>query len=602
MVTLKHFGSWHGPNPLSEHPVVMVQMAITKHKLVPLFQASKELQAICDDWYKPPKKLADQSSHQVLGTFLADWALQALTYVRGYLLSAGCQRENEDGKVQLYLGFHQVPLSFAALQLGAKWLCKLSTGEAVVSEFESELNNFWQACRRHHPDYQARIIMQAAQAQGIPYSAAWGLPRHWRFGQGAKSRVLMETSSCDDGAFAARVAGSKSVTKAVMRTLGLPTPVAVLIKDASEMQQAIKQVGLPCVTKPIDGSQGRGVSTNLCSLDEACEGFRVSRTFTNGPILVEAFVTGNDYRLMVVAGKLQAVIRRDPPHVVGDGERTIAELVVAKNIGRDIRSPLHSGYCWPILLDASAYLCLAGQGLTAQTILIYGQRVVVRSNSNLSTGGDCIDVSDTVHPQIQMMAETLANTLNLNMMGADYQTADISQAPKSRNGGFIEINTTPGFSALMAAGWSAERAGILALGKNFGRIKSTLIVVANNDYNMVENKLIASLWPCSTGWASKSVAFLSDMQLKISATDNPWGSVAALLSHRSLSSIVIVVTSSELYQHGLPMEKFDNTLLFTKDLRTEWQTVIDSCTSDLRLIEVEVATISEDYLQQVIDM
>ena len=576
MITLNHPISWHGPNPLSDQPVIVVNVTIADHSLAPLSQAIGALQALSIDWYQPPNNLPGESAAQALGAFLADWALQALTYVRGYLYSAGCQRTESADTVQIWLGFHHAPLSFAALKLGANWLCKLAAGNAVAAEFGQELTKFWQACRNLHPDYQARIIMEAARVLNIPYAPAWGLPRHWRFGQGAKSRVFMETSSCDDGAFASRIAGSKSVTKTVLRSLGLPTPVALLIKQESELEKALGQVGLPCVTKPVDGGLGRGVSTGLRSLEAAREGFRVARSFSRGPVLVEAFVPGNDYRLMVVSGRLQAVIRRDPPYVVGDGEKSLAELVAMKNIGRDIRSPVRSRYWWPIVLDASAALHLAGQGLAAQTVLAEGQRVTVRSNGNLSTGGDCFDVSDSVHPQIRLMAETLARTLNLNMMGADYQTTDIGQAPHSVPGGFIEINTTPGFSALMAAGWSAQRAGALALGSDLGRIATTLLVVPANVLAAKEQELAQAVWSASSGWASRRRAALAGMELVTNNSAEAGAPLAALLSHRGVERAVILYSDTELKQHGLPLDYVDEVRLCDVSLPEPWLKVINN--------------------------
>jgi len=327
----------------------------------------------------------------------------------------------------------------------------------------------------------------------------------------------------------------------------------------------------------------------------------VAQSFTRGPVLVEAYILGNDYRLMVVGDRLRATIRRDPPHVVGDGVKTVAELVMMKNIGRDIRSPVRSGYLWPIVLDASACLHLAGHHLMPQTVLAKNQRITVRSNSNLSTGGNCTDVSDSVHPFIQRMAETLASTLNLNMMGADYQTSDISQSPYSTVGGFIEINTTPGFSALMAAGWSAKRAGALALDGDLGRITSTLMVVPDIKFAVLEKTLQCCTWPMSSGWASKGVAHLGDMPLKVQSFGNPWAGVSALVSHRLLSHIVIVATLSELYQHALPLEQFDSTLLFTNDLRTQWLATIENCSAKLTYINDEIATITPQKLQQIMD-
>jgi len=119
MISLNRLASWHGSNPLSDEPVIAVEMVIAQHSLTSLLQGKSALQALSANWYQEPQGPPTGSSNQVLGAFLADWALQALTYVRGYLLSAGCRRSPSPEKVQIWVGFHSVSLSFAALQLGA---------------------------------------------------------------------------------------------------------------------------------------------------------------------------------------------------------------------------------------------------------------------------------------------------------------------------------------------------------------------------------------------------------------------------------------------------------------------------------------------------
>lgn len=193
--------------------------------------------------------------------------------------------------------------------------------------------------------------------------------------------------------------------------LGLPTPRYALVKEAAELTAAVAKVGWPCATKPLDLGGGKGVSAGHQTPQALAAGFQHARAASEGPVMVEAFVPGEDHRLMVVDGRLRAVIRREPAQVVGDGRQTVAQLVQALNAVRDERSLVASGFLRPIRLDGVALQHLAGQGAGPQTVLAPGQRVRLRSTANLSSGGFCTDVTGQEHPQLRAMAEMLASSL-----------------------------------------------------------------------------------------------------------------------------------------------------------------------------------------------
>ncbi|MDP3350428.1 MAG: hypothetical protein Q8S92_15670 [Hydrogenophaga sp.] len=568
----------HGPNPFSRDPVVVVDLAVMASAgPAPDVARLEAGLAALSPWFGGAGDTLDgQTDAQRLALCLVHWSLGALNFVRGYLHAAGTQAPDADrsnGPVTLWLGFHDPAVSLAALRLGAQLMGEVAAGSASAARFEAALAPLWKICRQMHPDYQARIVMEAARVRNLPVSPAWGRPRHWQFGQGAKSRVLFESTSVDDGLLGAQVAASKAASKQMLRALGLPTPAYVLVTEAGALAAAAAQVGFPCATKPLDRGGGKGVSVGHQDLAGLQTGFEHARSVSAGPVMVEAFVAGDDHRLMVVDGRLRAVIRRDPAAVVGDGVSTLRELVLAANAPRDARSLLASRYLNPIVLDPPALQHLAHQHLTPDSVLSHGQRATLRSNANLSTGGSCTDVSAQVHPQLRTMAETLAQTLGVRMLGADYLCTDPALSPHAGGGAFIEFNLTPGLDVLLVAGWSAQAAGALALGDSVGRIAIDLLVVSDLELAWLEGTLVALDWPPGWGWATAHQACLMGMTL-LAPGKAPWSGLRALLAHRSLNGALVLCSVSQLERHGLPLDHFDAVYLAGAAPSDDWMRVI----------------------------
>lgn len=559
---LKWIAEYHGPSLAALTPVVCSELsADAELEIVTLVHAIKELwryskfeQLELDD------VLQQHSSDSLLmlGAAASSWARAALNEVRGYVMDAGAQRDGD--VVRLWVGFHHAQLSREVVQIALQSLVRLITGQFKADKFNSKIERLWIECRQRHPDYQARIVMTAARQRGTPYAPAWGMQRHWRFGEGVRSRVLFESSSSDDSHFGMRIQGDKVTSKRLLTQLGLPTPRFALVKAEDQVMAAVEKVGFPLVAKPIDRSGGKGVSAGIMSLDAAVAGFRQARAFSESPILFEAHLEGEDHRLMVVDGKCVAAIRREPPQVVGDGHSTIRQLVDGINHARNAQSLVRSGYLRPISLDASATLHLAGICLSENSVLEKDRSIRVRSNANLSTGGYCVDVTERLHPHVRSMAESLAQTLNLRMMGADYLTSDIARDPNDFLGGFIEFNSTPGLDALIAAGWLEEQAGALCLPDRVGPVPKVLLVVDSSLYDEFTVTMRKLQWPKGAGWASTSQAALSGAPLAVQDA-HPWAGPQLLLSHANLRIAVVLARNDDIIKHGTPAAQFDRTMI-----------------------------------------
>ena len=160
-------------------------------------------------------------------------------------------------------------------------------------------------------------------------------------------------------------------------------------------------------------------------------------------ILVESYIPGDDYRLLVIGDRLIAAARREPAHVIGDGRSTIAQLVAEVN--RDPRrSDGHATVLSFIKLDAVGLAVLAEQGHTPDSVPPPGQRVLIRRNGNLSTGGTATDVTDRVHPETAARAVEAARAIGLDIAGVDVVAVDIARPLEEQRGAVVEVNAGPG--------------------------------------------------------------------------------------------------------------------------------------------------------------
>ena len=201
-------------------------------------------------------------------------------------------------------------------------------------------------------------------------------------------------------------------------------------------------IGVPVVVKPRDGNQGRGVATNLTTREQILAAYQAALAESK-QVVVEKFVPGHDYRLLVVGGKVVAAARREPAQVLGDGARTIRELVDAANLDPR-RGEHHATVLSKIKLDAVSLGVLADQGYTPDSVPPAGTVVLIRRNGNLSTGGTAIDMTERVHPQVAARAVEAAQVIGLDIAGVDVVTTDISAPLEEQGGVIVEVNASPG--------------------------------------------------------------------------------------------------------------------------------------------------------------
>ena len=284
-------------------------------------------------------------------------------------------------------------------------------------------------------------IVHAAADRGIPCRRLTD-GSMVQFGWGSRQRRIQASETDRTSAVAESIAQDKELTKLLLHSAGIPVPTGRPVVSAADAWAAACEIGGPIVIKPQDGNQGKGVSVNLVSREQIESAYAVAAEVSED-ILVERYIPGHDYRMLVIGNKLVAAARRDPPQVVGDGVHTIRHLV--DQVNADPRRG--NGHAMPltrISFDETALSHLATQEFTAESIPAHGECVTLRNNANLSTGGSATDVTDQVHPELAARVVEAAQMIGLDICGIDVLCNSVSAPLEAQGGGIIEVNAAPG--------------------------------------------------------------------------------------------------------------------------------------------------------------
>ncbi len=263
-----------------------------------------------------------------------------------------------------------------------------------------------------------------------------------QLGWGCRQRRILAAETDTTSAIAESIAQDKDLTKILLEAVGVPVPQGRPVTNAEDAWAAAEEIGVPVVVKPRFGNQGKGVIVNLRTREEVMAAFVNSQAF-KAEIMVEKHAQGRDFRLLVVNGTLVAAARRDPPKVVGDGTRTVRELVEIVNADPR-RGDGHATSLTKIRIDDIGQAELTRQGLTAESIPPAGVEVLLRGNGNLSTGGSATDVTDLVHPDTAFRACEAAGVIGLDICGVDVVADRIDLPLEAQGGVVVEVNAAPG--------------------------------------------------------------------------------------------------------------------------------------------------------------
>ena len=347
-------------------------------------------------------------------------------------------------EVEVLYGYESDEIGIEAGDLACDLIIELIAPRRADDEpydLEDELDRFLRFAQKRSLGPSALALVKAAEERDIPW-VRLNDQSLIQVGQGKFQKRIEAALTSMTSHIAVEIASDKGVCNKILADLGLPVPQQRVVYDADEAVSAARRIGFPVVVKPLDGNHGRGVTVNVTSDEEAERAFAIADE-EGSAVLVESMITGDDHRLLVINGKLEAAAKRVPGHVVGDGTNTIAALVEIVN--QDPRRGVgHDNVLTRLELDEQAFRLLEEKGYTADSVPPAGEVVYLRKTANISTGGTAVDVTDIIHPDNKLMAERAIMAVGLDLGAVDFLTSDITQSYRDTGGAICEINAGPG--------------------------------------------------------------------------------------------------------------------------------------------------------------
>jgi cyanophycin synthetase len=382
------------------------------------------------------------------GTWLghvAEHCALALQQIVGHDIRRGKTRQVKGvrGRYNIIYGYADEQVGLAAARLAVRLVNHLVEADPEF-DFEAELERFILRAERTAFGPSTQAILDEAVSRDIPWIR---LNKHSlvQLGQGVHQKRIRATMTSATSAIAVDVASDKDLTTRLLGAAGLPVPQQESVRTADQAVAVAERIGYPVVCKPLDGNHGRGVCLDLADADEVREAFPVAQEQSRrGWVIVESFITGRDYRCLIIDGKLTAVAERVPAHVVGDGHSTVEELVDLTNADPR-RGVGHEKVLTRIKVDDAAITLLGEQGYKLGDVPPAGEMVKLTLTGNMSTGGISIDRTFEAHPENVEIAEEAARVIGLDIAGIDFICPDITQPVRETGGAICEVNAAPGF-------------------------------------------------------------------------------------------------------------------------------------------------------------
>ncbi len=323
--------------------------------------------------------------------------------------------------------------------------------QALIDNEEYDIEN----CIQQLKEIRERVrlgpstgsIVEEAQSRRIPWIRL-GKNSLVQLGYGINQQRFQATITGKTSSIAVDIACNKEITKKMLEDCAIPVPSGDLVTDNDGLERVIRKIGFPLVLKPLDGNHGRGQTINVQDWETAKEGLVYAQTISH-KVIVERYVTGFDYRVLVINHKMVAAARRVPAHIVGDGLATIQELIDLEN-QNPRRGYGHENALTEINVDKDTLELLDKLEYSLETVPQKGETVYLKSTANLSTGGTSIDVTDMVHPENITMCERISKIIGLDVCGIDIMAENLTQPLKESGGVILEVNAAPGFRMHLA--------------------------------------------------------------------------------------------------------------------------------------------------------
>jgi cyanophycin synthetase len=385
-----------------------------------------------------------------------------------------------------------------------------------------------------------------------------------QFGYGKNLKRIDATLASTTGAIAVDKVSDKHLTKKLLAAACIPVPKGRVIECADQLQDVIDAIEYPVVIKPLDGNQGKGTTTNICDLQTAEIAFGRAKEISK-KIIVEKFISGCDFRVLVINNKFIAAAKRTPASIKGNGKLTIKELIEECNTDPK-RGNGHSNILTAITIDDDTKGCLSSKNISVDYIPKNGEEIILKTTSNLSTGGTAEDIPDFVHPTNRQLFERVARTIGLDICGIDIMVPDLTSPIVENGGAIIEVNAAPGFRMHLQPTTGKKRnvakpvVDMLFPGTD-GRIP--IIAVTGTNGKTTTTRLVACMAQqhgYSTGFTTTDGIYLNKELLYKGDCSGP-SSARVLLNDPAVEFAVLETARGGLLRSGLAFDSCECSII-----------------------------------------
>jgi len=406
-------------------------------------------------------------------------------------------------------------------------------------------------------------IVQEAVNRGIPWMR---LNRFslCQLGYGANQKRIQATVTSETSSIAVELACDKEDTKYLLEQAEVEVPRGDIIKRESSLEEACGYVGYPLVIKPIDGNHGRGITVNINNYEDALVAFRHAKNSSrSGSIIVEKFIVGEDYRLLVINNVLIAAAVRTPAHIIGDGKSSIQELIDIVNVDPR-RGYGHEKVLTQITINDLTKTIIKDAGYTLDSVIKKDEKLILKDTANLSTGGTAEDVTDIVHPSNVFMAERISKIIDLDICGIDIMTTDITKPLSETGGAVLEVNAGPGFRMHLAPTTGlARNVAAPVIDKLFSQKGDTgripIIAISGTNGKTTTTRLIAHIAKMNghrVGYTTSDGVYIQNRLLMTGDCTGP-SSAEFVLKDPTVNFAVLECARGGLLRAGLGFKKCD---------------------------------------------
>ncbi len=290
-------------------------------------------------------------------------------------------------------------------------------------------------------------LVQEAVNRDIPW-IRMGTNSLIQLGYGVNQVKFQATITQYTSNIAVDIACNKELTKKILTAAAIPVAYGSICVDEADLAACIEKISYPIVIKPLDGNHGKGASINVNNWEDAVAGLMHAKEYSKR-VIVERFITGHDFRVLVINNQVVAAAQRVPARVIGDGVHSVEQLIAIEN--KDERRGYgHENVLTEILVNRDTLDLLSKRGITLESVPAKGEQIFLKSTANLSTGGTSIDVTDLMHPENIFLAERISRVIGLDICGIDIMADNLTQPLKENGGVILEVNAAPGFRMHLA--------------------------------------------------------------------------------------------------------------------------------------------------------